>query len=142
MGSDIEFLIEELRQKGFVQSTPELSRYFAQKPELRTYYVNFRLGFGFVSANQKLSTPQIFGSMGISYYYSVERKELFARHLEEIFRLRNPSPSTTLIQEFGRILHEQNLHWSGCRHKLRPIGTKGVPSWNQATSISVYTRGS
>jgi len=127
MGSDLELQIEELRQKGFVRSSSELSQYFGQHPDLRTGIAHFRSGFVFSPTSRKPSTFDLFGSPGISYYYSIEQKESFERHLEEMFCIRNPSPSTTLIQAFGRILHEYDLHWSRCRHKIRPIGTKGVP---------------
>ena len=61
--------------------------------------------------------PRVVGLLGVnhlSFYYDIGRKELLERHLELLFKTRNPAPSTETSQMFTHMLHDQNLHWYGC----------------------------
>ena len=108
----IETQLESLNREGFVRATPSLNRYFRTNPEFRHTHAIFR------------SQSPIFG--GLSYCYALNRSKLIEEYLEAEFRMANPALSTNDLRTFGRIMHENGLHWSGCRH-VRPVGSKGVP---------------
>jgi hypothetical protein len=112
MVAPLESQLAELDRIGFVESSPRLNRYFLETPEFRLTHGRFR------------SNSRFFP--GISYYFRLSRSDIIERHLEAAFRTKNPADQTKLLRTFGRIMHENYLHWSGCRHK-RPIGSKGVP---------------
>src|SRR5579872_5257912 len=108
----IETQLESLNREGFVKTSASLNRYFRTNPDFRQTHAIFR------------SKSPIFG--GLSYCYALNQSKLIEEYLEAEFRMTNPALSTSDLRKFGSIMHENGLHWSGCRH-VRPVGSKGVP---------------
>jgi hypothetical protein len=120
---DLEWQLADLRERGYVEAHEEISAYFYRNPELLSKYGKFSTGD--IYGNHKRvnfhTTSEIFGKNLVSYYYDLTRKEELEKHLEELFRFRNGSGSTSLLQSFTRILHENHLHWNGCYDKKGPV---------------------
>jgi hypothetical protein len=139
MNSNLAAQLEQLEKIGFVLASAELSQFLSENPEIKTKFARFSLGLGSSSGSQlRYTTNDIFGAKSISYYYNLERKNPFERHLEKLFRKRNPYSSAALRGVFERKLHDISLHSSQCRHQTRPVGSKGVPR-GKATAASYYS---
>jgi hypothetical protein len=114
----------ELKARGFVRDSQELTAFFRRNPEFEKPYSRF----DFQSGHSTTYTPyKIFGAHHIKFYYLAERKQPLQEHLETIFRRRYGFPPEGIAQAFTKLLHSYDLHWSRCEHGLRSGASKSSP---------------
>jgi hypothetical protein len=103
---------KEFRDKGFVSSDPHLMRYFHGHREARwarfSSAIHRTTGFTY-------SALDLLGGVFV-LYHDPGRPELISQYLEKKFFERNPDPPPKMKMAFSLLMHQQNLHWSGCAH--------------------------
>jgi hypothetical protein len=102
--------LQELNDLGYTPFSRQLAGHFYQFPEEASKYA--RLSWGKFAPEQSL--VELFGQPKIMYYYDPLRKVEFEKHLESIFRSRNPASTQKVATAFTKRLHDQGLHWSEC----------------------------
>jgi len=112
--------IKEFREKGFAPSDVNIVGYFHRHPEIPWAR--------FSSAIHRTTdfTYSAFDLLGGVFvlYYDPSRPELISQFLEKKFFERNPDPPPKMKMAFSLLMHQHNLHWSGCAH----MRDKGKPS--------------
>lgn len=113
--------IKDFEEMGFARSSPKLTNYIRSKKEIyaKIFRPSALLSTG-RRGSSKYSSYDIFGDRH-SYWYIIERKNIFIDFLVDKFMKRNPDQGKGIRSAFTQVLHLNGLHWHGCSCHWRGI---------------------
>lgn len=120
--------LQDLEEIGFVHNSKYLNTYLRRHPEIFPGLVRFAMG----APPYEKEVFELFGTGHLSYFYKLENKADFERHLERMFRVRKPSAGKRLTASFTMRLHKEGFHWSGCDDRR-----SSQPTANEETEKSM-----
>jgi hypothetical protein len=116
---NVERQLKEIAAAGYTPYSNAFHEHLYRHPEDSGHVLKFAIGTGGGLGVRKYSAFELFGANELSYYYDVQNKRGFEKHLESLFKSKNPYASGEMLGAFTQRLHQYNLHWTGCEHRRK-----------------------
>jgi hypothetical protein len=102
--------IEKFENNGYAEASLGLLRYIRQNNILIRIF----------NCAKNKGTNRIYGARILfggyrKYYYNIEYKDKFVDFIVKKFYQNNPDPGPGIRTAFTRTLHQNGLHWEGCK---------------------------